>query len=259
MSPELFQQYCEARESGDEPRAKRLRDALVAENMPLVAKIVATMRRRAADESGAEFDDYMQAGAIALMTAIGKFNPGKGKFSVYLRHWVRHEVQRMTHSQETLARPRNATMPRAFRAREEAFKKEHGREATAQELGVRPAVLALWRETAPVIVRPDDDRPVGYTEVEQRGRDGQIPDSKPIAESLMGEAQEDRANMERLHALMQTVLTESQRRVFQGLILEEKSCRELAAELGTNAGLIRKLKASALHKIRAAWTSNLCR
>ncbi|MER6432612.1 sigma-70 family RNA polymerase sigma factor [Streptomyces sp900105245] len=68
----------------------RARDCLVVHNQRLVHSMVPRYL-----EQGLDYDDLFQHGALGLMRAARKFDPGKGfKFSTYATWWVRQSITR---------------------------------------------------------------------------------------------------------------------------------------------------------------------
>jgi len=78
---ELARRY---RESGD----RRAADALVRSNLRLV--IIIALKHR---HYGVPVSDLVAEGNCGLVTALGKFDPGRGlRFGTYAKHWVRAHV-----------------------------------------------------------------------------------------------------------------------------------------------------------------------
>ena len=68
----------------------RAKDRLVEANMRLVLNIAKNYRTALVP-----FEDLVQEGAIGLMTATERFDPGKGyRFSTYATHWIRQAISR---------------------------------------------------------------------------------------------------------------------------------------------------------------------
>jgi RNA polymerase sigma factor (sigma-70 family) len=101
-SVELVVQYQKAKLPA---RRKRLLDRLLRAHLPLIKRLV--RKAATAEKSSEEIDDLVQAGCIAFVTAVEKFDASRQTtLSTYLAHWVRHEVQQATRSGRTVRLPR---------------------------------------------------------------------------------------------------------------------------------------------------------
>ena len=81
---------------GDE----KARAELIEKNMRLVIGTARGFLNR-----GVEFDDLVQAGTIGLITAVDKFDPGRGfKFSTMATSWVFQSLQRCVAAQQSTIR-----------------------------------------------------------------------------------------------------------------------------------------------------------
>jgi RNA polymerase sigma factor (sigma-70 family) len=87
------------------PRKKRLLDRLVRDHDKLIKRLV---RKAAfAERSSEDLEDLFQAGCIGFVTAVEKFDPGRGcSISTYAAHWIRHEVQQATRAARPVRLPR---------------------------------------------------------------------------------------------------------------------------------------------------------
>src|SRR5215467_1250810 len=108
-------------------RRRYYADKLLRANMPLVTQLVRKYSRYAPPE--AEQDDLMQAGMIAFIRTLEKFDLDRGrKFATLLGHWVRFEVSKVVDKLPTIYRPRGSGMPYRTMRKQEAFQAQHGRE-----------------------------------------------------------------------------------------------------------------------------------
>ncbi len=143
MSPNVFAAYKIAVSKSDNVAARRLLGQLITEETPRIA-------RHARKLAKGDMEDLMQAGRVELAVVIGKYDPSRGSFSAF----VNRKIVDAMHRQVVAVRQdvvstgnRWNPMPRAVRRKAEAFIAKHGRQATAEELGVDAADLAAWRET----------------------------------------------------------------------------------------------------------------
>lgn len=249
---EVFASFKQAREAGDEKKALRLRNKLVTDNMPLVYKLVARLKRNSA--VCADLPDLVQHGAIGLMKALDRFDPTIAKFSTYAAHWVRHEVQEGLRLTPRIKKPHNWGMPWKKRQEADRIQAARGRPATADELGVSEAEREDWRTAeqgedfvplhaqttmAGGIVTHDHERK-GYP-LEER-----LCDPEATAENQMI-AGEDEDQMR----LAITKLRPREQRVVQVMYFQDGGRRkDLAQELGVSIEMVRQIQLSAVAKLR---------
>ena len=69
------------------------RDALIVSHLKLVTTI-ATDFASAAKAAGVQWDDVLGSGALGLVKAADHYRPGKMRFSIYCRRWVRGAIRR---------------------------------------------------------------------------------------------------------------------------------------------------------------------
>lgn len=117
--------------AGDE----HARKVLVESNMRLVIAIARHYRN-----CGMMTEDLVQEGAIGLVTASTRFDPGRGyRFSTYATHWIRQSMNRAIEAKGHCIRlpahvmdsTRRISMMRA------EIQKETGQDPTVEELGAR--------------------------------------------------------------------------------------------------------------------------
>jgi RNA polymerase sigma factor (sigma-70 family) len=136
---EKLAEYVKLRDEGtDRAKERRLHDALVTLNKPLVVRLA---RRFGA---GYEDDDVQQAGMIGLMHALKKFSPEKSSFSTYAAYWIRHEIQQAVQTATNVKRTRQHKIPAPVAKAANAFRLRHGTEPTAEDLGVSQEDWATW-------------------------------------------------------------------------------------------------------------------
>lgn len=126
-----------AEEEASLARASRSGDALarhklVEANMRLVVNIARSYRSRRVP-----LEDLVQEGAIGLIQAIERFDPGKGfRFSTYATHWVRQAISRSLDTKSKLIRvPSHVAQALRKVERERArLSRELGQEPTHEQL-----------------------------------------------------------------------------------------------------------------------------
>lgn len=116
---------------GDE----RARRTLVESNMRLVICIARHYRN-----CGMMTEDLVQEGAIGLVTASSRFDPGRGyRFSTYATHWIRQAMNRAIEAKGHCIRLPSHVMERTRRIAQmrAEIQKETGQDPTVEELGSR--------------------------------------------------------------------------------------------------------------------------
>lgn len=133
------------------PRGKVIINTLVTKYYPLVRNIVeTTARRKPLPPQLQDLEDLMQAGYEGLLKAPDKFtvpltgNPGAA-FTVYVKTWIKREVQLVTERFGTVHRSRQESMPGPLVRFTEAYQTEHGTPPGPEELGITPKKFAQWR------------------------------------------------------------------------------------------------------------------
>lgn len=150
--------------SRDPKRRRAWRDALVADNLPLVHSIAGRLAR----QGGLPFDDLVQVGSLGLMRAIEAFDPKRqARLSTlavpYIQGAILHELRDRQHLMRV---PRSL-----WELRQRQAKLQHqrcrqglpplGEAALAQALGCRRQLLQEARELAAVTAMRSLDAPRG--------------------------------------------------------------------------------------------------
>jgi RNA polymerase primary sigma factor len=121
-------------------KAKEAKDRLVEANMRLVINIAKNYHNPLVP-----FEDLVQEGAIGLMTAAERFDPGKGyRFSTYATHWIRQAISRAIDNKAKAIRiPAHVseTLRKLERTRAMLFR-EQGEEPSADQLAQRMGLSA---------------------------------------------------------------------------------------------------------------------
>jgi RNA polymerase primary sigma factor len=120
--------------------AKEAKDRLVEANMRLVINIAKNYHNPLVP-----FEDLVQEGAIGLMTAAERFDPGKGyRFSTYATHWIRQAISRAIDNKAKAIRvPAHVseTLRKLERMRAMLFR-EQGEEPSADQIAQRMGLSA---------------------------------------------------------------------------------------------------------------------
>jgi RNA polymerase primary sigma factor len=229
------------------------RDALVEAYLPLIAGVARPYRRRGVIDR----DELMQQGVVGLLRALERYDPSLGTpFWAYASWWVRQAMQQIV---SELAGPvvlsdRAQRQLSRLGAARHAYAQEHQREptrtqlATAAELDEDHVDRLMAARGRPQAL----DEPIGDTD----GGDCYCDLlADPHAEDEF-ECVPRRAAAERLPALL-SQLGERERFVVSrrfGLDGEERTLREIAADLGLSAERVRQIEQHALETLRAVVT-----
>lgn len=132
----LHAKYLTAKAVGDELAIRRINQTVIAQNMPLIRKLVDKVVHRLDPNSAgfASVDDLYQAGCIGTLRAFAKFQPKIARFSTYAAHWIRCEVQNAFGASQPLKRPRDVVRPLKINLIRERFLNQKGREPNAEEI-----------------------------------------------------------------------------------------------------------------------------
>ena len=118
----------------------RARDRMVEANMRLVINIA-----RNYHNALVAFEDLVQEGAIGLMTAAERYDPGKGyRFSTYATHWIRQAISRAIDNKAKAIRiPAHVSETlRKLERLKTSLMREQGEEPSAEELGRHMGISA---------------------------------------------------------------------------------------------------------------------
>ncbi len=236
----------EAAQKGDV--SARLR--LIESNMRLVINIAKSYRSRAVP-----LEDLIQEGAIGLMHAVDRFDPGKGfRFSTYATHWIRQSIGRaLDNKSKAIRLPAHISQSLRRIDREKMrLMRELGHEPTHEELAIS---LGLSPKKLTILLQSSMD----MLSLDMRVGDGEgttlgslLPDYATVSPE---DAVMTTERVEELHEIM-TELTERERRVMmQRLRMDEgeelSSIRErLAKEMQISRERIRQIELQAIKKLR---------
>ena len=118
----------------------RARDRMVESNMRLVINIA-----RNYHNALVAFEDLVQEGAIGLMTAAERYDPGKGyRFSTYATHWIRQAISRAIDNKAKAIRiPAHVSETlRKLERLKTSLMREQGEEPSAEELSRHMGISA---------------------------------------------------------------------------------------------------------------------
>jgi RNA polymerase primary sigma factor len=140
---------------------RKARDQMIKANLRLVVKIA-----RDYEGLGLPLLDLISEGNIGLMKAVERFDPAKGgKLSTYGSWWIKQSMKRaLANQSKTIRLPvhmvdKISKMNRAARRLQELLGREPSDEELADDLGIKPARVAMMRMAA---TRPTSlDAPVG--------------------------------------------------------------------------------------------------
>lgn len=159
----LVAKYREAVQAGDVCTQRRVSETLLRLNEGLVKKFGLTFGRpQTADEK----EDVFQAARLGILRSLQDYDPQKGAFSTYAQWHIRDYVQRWTGKTVAVTRPRSASMPARVAKAAREFRQKHGREPSAEDLGVSPEKFAEWSSATHFVeidANPDDERHVELT------------------------------------------------------------------------------------------------
>jgi RNA polymerase primary sigma factor len=208
---------------------RRAREQMIKANLRLVVKIA-----RDYEGLGLPLLDLISEGNIGLMKAVERFDPAKGgKLSTYGSWWIKQSMKRaLANQSKTIRLPvhmvdKISKMNRAARRLQEVLGREPTDEELAEELGIKPARVAMMRMAS---TRPASlDAPV--TE----------GDNNTFGEVVRDENAEDP---------FEELQTKGVASMLKGLVtnLTEREANILRARYGLDGG-----KAKTLEEIGADW------
>jgi RNA polymerase sigma-B factor len=230
----------------DSPRRRPVRDHLVEMHLPLVRYLA----RRFAGRNAA-FEDIVQVGAIGLLKAIDRFDPGRGlEFSTYatptilgeIRRyfrdtgWLLHVPRRAQELQATLARARGELTQQLQRA------------PTVRELAEKVGVDRMQVVEAIDVAR-------GYSGVPL---DALTDDGEESRKDRLAEDDVDLERVELREELRPALreLSERDRRILVLRFVAGKTQTEIAEVIGVSQMQISRLISRSLDQLRERLSSN---
>lgn len=245
LSAEEEARLARASRAGD----KCARQKLVESNMRLVVNIARSYRSRRVP-----LEDLVQEGAIGLMQAIERFDPGKGfRFSTYATHWVRQAISRSLDTKSKLIRV-PSHVAQALR------KVERERQRLARELGQDPTHEQLAKSMGLSLSRLNNLLDASHELV---SLDARVGDSGNTMVNLLPDASNEGADValirkERCREYFEVLdeLTERERAIMTPRMQvsdpeEIKQVRErLAIEMKLSHERVRQIELHAIKKLR---------
>jgi RNA polymerase primary sigma factor len=229
------------------------RDELVAAFHPLLGRVA----RMYTNAPGVDRAELMQEGVVGLLRALERYDPALGvPFWGYASWWARNAMQQLV---SEMARP----IVLSDRALRQVARVKDAQRRLAQARGREPGLHEIAEETGLPRERIDGllaaerparsfDEPVGG---EGDGTGATVGDF--VADPCSQDAFDSMP--QRLFALglpaLLACLTERERRIIDarfGLVGEERTLREIAADLGVSAERVRQIEEIALGKLRLA-------
>lgn len=156
----LVDAYRAALAAGDRAQAKRALTEIVTKNKGMIIKFAQRWAGKIRFAKEEDKNDAIQAAYMGVLRAVETFDASLGSFSTHLDYHVRDYVQRWSGKNESVTRPRSATMPFAIKRAVMKFRMLNGRDPSAEELGVTQAQLDDWLSAThfvPLDVEPDGD------------------------------------------------------------------------------------------------------
>lgn len=242
----------------DTKKKNRILTKLLQDNEGFIAMNVRRLMRRGLvspriSVAELQIEDLLQAARIAYITALNRFDPSKGAFPPFANMWIRHEVQQAAIGETTIRKPKESGLPYEALKKMASIRAQHGREATAEELGITDEELDQWR-SEPVVssyhVDPSHTSGgdgVRFTyEVGAQGLTSSQPwlsaEEKDLNPEDLTWLREIRGSVERLPDL--------QRKVIEGLYFTDKTVSKLLSELGIQCSTMYEVRDAALAELR---------
>ncbi|HZP82355.1 MAG TPA: RNA polymerase sigma factor RpoD/SigA [Chthonomonadaceae bacterium] len=228
----------------------RAKDRLVEANMRLVINIAKNYHNPLVP-----FEDLVQEGAIGLMTAAERYDPGKGyRFSTYATHWIRQAISRAIDNKAKAIRiPAHVseTLRKLERVRALLFR-EHGEEPSAEQLAqcmglsarkVNALLLANQEPVSLDMLVGDEENTTLAALINDRNA------ANPEGVVLDSEMQKE------LSELL-SVLTPREREIMRRRLGFEDDSAQVLQEIGETLHIsrerVRQIEAQALKKLRFA-------
>lgn len=209
-----------------------------------IADIVA----RRFSRRGVEYDDLYQVASLALIKAIGRFDPDKGvKFVTYATPTMMGEVKNYFRDKSRIIQlPRRATtLNRRLEEAREALEQTLERPPTPTELA-EACDLPLETVLETLEIRS------AMTVASLEAAPSDAEDASPLS-AFLGENDEGYADFERRDQIERAmaVLPENERRVVAERFFAGKSQREVAEGMAVSQMTVSRLERRALERIRA--------
>ncbi|TFC75593.1 sigma-70 family RNA polymerase sigma factor [Cryobacterium sp. TMS1-20-1] len=222
-----------------QPPAPRLnrneRNRLVVENLPLVGYLVSEIWAKARHLSR---DDLASAGSVALITSADSFNPALGiPFGAFARRRIIGAFADEMRSSDWASRSARRRIKETLSV-QEALSAALGRKPSIDEIA---SALGVDRDTA-VAGLTDAARTVST--LDETTIDLIVADIMLPEEALLAEEQSVylRASV--------AALPDSMRRVIEQVYFEDRSVKDIAADLGTTHSAVSQTRAEGIRLLR---------
>ena len=233
--------------NGDE----QAREHIIRANLRLVVNIARSYVGR-----GLSLEDIIEEGNVGLITAVGHFDPSKGRFATYASYWIKQRIRRALSTSPKTGCPMRipvhtysllAKYYQAMNALANGWTNPHrsvqpGDVFEAMGIGVKTRKIIL--QALSVLERSSVDDDAGHSAVEFLPDPARTP---PEEVALKVDVERVMEQLNRLGAREAAVI-----RARFGLDEPEQTLKELGRRLGFTREWIRKIEDSALGKLYAA-------
>lgn len=235
---ELFDRY---RETGDVD----IRNELIEKHLYMVEVLIRKYLNK-----GVEYDDLYQVGALALISAVERFDPSKGfEFSSFATPTILGEIKKYFRDKEwTLKVPR--------RQKEIALRIPAAKEDLYEKLQRKPTVteIAEYLDVSEedVLQAMESSRAYATYSLNQTFGDGDGEGESPVLEKYTATEETGYSRLETAE-LINSVLarfSENERAIFRWRFLENKTQGEVAERLGVSQMTISRAEKSIIQRFR---------
>lgn len=143
---QLFREYAKLADKRS-PRALEIRNLVVHQfRQLLLGEVDRFARKKELERNTDALEDYNQVAVEALLYSLDRYDPERGTvFATPTRGWVWHFLDTYLDKVPCVNQRRMSTIPQHLLRRQDRIRAEHGRDATAEELGVSEVQLERWR------------------------------------------------------------------------------------------------------------------
>ncbi|MBP3815400.1 MAG: SigB/SigF/SigG family RNA polymerase sigma factor [Firmicutes bacterium] len=199
---------------------------------------------------GVEYDDLYQVGALALVSAVERFDPDKGfEFSTFATPTILGEIKKYFRDKQW-----SLKVPR--RLKEIATKVQETKEALSNELQRQPTVAELAEATElpedQIIEALDSARAYGTYSLDRTFDDAGEEGENPYLEKYTGfdEMGYDRVELGEIIEKVMATFNDQQKFIFKERFLNNKSQSVIAEELGVSQMTVSRAEKLMVKKFR---------